>query len=72
MESSKLQLIFKNNEDKKITISVDEPKDDLTKLEVKTAMEVLVAKNIFDYDGGGMVVAIGARRVTTTVEKFEI
>lgn len=72
MEKSKLELIFKNNEDKKITLSVDDPKADLTGLEVKTAMDTLVAKNIFAYDGGGMVATVGARLVTTTVEDLGI
>ena len=72
MDKSKLEMIFKNGEDKKITLFVDDPRADLTGPEVKTAMDTLVAKNIFDYSGGGMVAAVGARLVTTTVEELAI
>lgn len=72
MEKSKLELIFKNIDDKKITLSVDGPRADLTGPEIRTAMDTLVAKNVFDYDGGGMVATVGARLVTTTVEEMEI
>lgn len=72
MDKSKLEMVFKNIDDKKITLSVDDPRADLTGPEVKTAMDTLVAKNIFDYSGGGMVATVGARLVTTTVEDMAI
>lgn len=72
MEKKRLQLIFKNLDDKKITISIDEPKEDLTTMDIKSCMDTIVEKNIFDYPSGGLVETVGARIVTTTVEEMEI
>ncbi|WP_416198708.1 MAG: DUF2922 domain-containing protein [Sporanaerobacter sp.] len=68
MDKTKLELNFKNASDKKVNISVDNPREDATKEEIKQVMDTIVAKNIFYSNGGDIVEAIGARIVTTNVE----
>ena len=43
----KLVMTFKTTDDKKVSLTVDNPKEDLTEEEVKTAMELIKDKNIF-------------------------
>jgi hypothetical protein len=68
VDKTKLELNFKNASDKKVNISVDNPREDATKEEIKQVMDTIVAKNIFYSNGGDIVEAIGARIVTTNVE----
>ena len=46
-ESKKLVMTFKNEVGKEVSISIEDPKDDLTEQQIKTAMELIVEKNIF-------------------------
>lgn len=72
MIKTKLKMEFKDTQGKKFGLSLDEPREDLTELEVKTAMEEVVTKNIFATNAGDIVEAVGAKIVTTTVEELEI
>ena len=38
-ENKKLVMIFRNSAGKNVTISIDDPKDDLTEEQIKTAMD---------------------------------
>ena len=62
--SKRLLLTFLNEEGGKVTITVDNPKDNLTEQEVSQAMADLITKNIFTSRGGNFVEAIGAKVVT--------
>ncbi|SHH80974.1 Protein of unknown function [Caloranaerobacter azorensis DSM 13643] len=72
MARSKLEMIFKNQLDKKTTISVDNPKDDLTEEEVSAAMNEIILKKIFSSSGRDLVAIAGARIVTTNVQELNI
>ncbi|MBS4538160.1 DUF2922 domain-containing protein [Clostridium sp. D2Q-11] len=70
--NSKLELIFKNQQDRKTRISIDEPRADLTEVEIQTAMNSIIAENIFNTSGGDLVAISGARVVTTDIQEFEV
>lgn len=72
METSKLEMEFLDSAGKKFTISLDEPKPDLTETEIRDAMDDIVSRNIFFSTAGDIVSASGARFVTTTVEEVNI
>ncbi|NLV76581.1 MAG: DUF2922 domain-containing protein [Tissierellia bacterium] len=72
MNKTKLELEFKDQMGKKFTLSLDEPRDDVTEVEIKAAMDDIVARNIFFTDGGDIVAAAGARIITTTIDEIEI
>ncbi len=72
MNKSKLEMEFKDAEGKKFSLSIDEPREDITEEEIRTAMDDIVAKNIFYTTGGDIVAPVGARVITTTVEELEI
>mgnify|MGYP000999507045 CR=1 FL=1 len=72
MIKTRLEMEFKDIEGKKFSISLDDPREDLTEIEVKTAMDQVVDKNIFFTKEGDVVETVGARIVTTTVEELAI
>ena len=50
-----LKLVFVTDQSKKITISLDNPKDDVTAAEIKTVMDTIIAKDIFATKSGKLV-----------------
>ncbi|WP_069650377.1 DUF2922 domain-containing protein [Caloranaerobacter ferrireducens] len=72
MANSRLEMVFKNQLDKKTTISIDNPRDDLTEAEVSAAMNEIILKNIFNSSGGDLVAIAGARIVTTDVQELNL
>jgi len=50
-----LRMVFLNQAGKNVTISLDNPRSDITTAEVQTAMDMVVARNIFTSTGGDLV-----------------
>ncbi|MDS1029672.1 DUF2922 domain-containing protein [Bacillota bacterium LX-D] len=63
--AKKLELVFQNAKGSKVTLSLPDPKDGLTPAEVQTAMETIIAKNIFETTGGDLTSIAGARIIST-------
>ncbi|MBQ9283725.1 MAG: DUF2922 domain-containing protein [Acidaminococcaceae bacterium] len=63
-----LELKFRNAAGQSRTITVKNPKDGLTKEEVDTAMNAIVAANVFTSNGGDLVEAVEGRVRTTTLD----
>lgn len=66
-----LIMTFLNEQNKNVSISIDDSREDITAEEIKTAMETIVAKNIFGSKGGNFVKVNGAKIVTTSITEFE-
>lgn len=60
-----LRMSFKNQSGNTVSISLDNPKADLTAAAVETAMDLLIAKNIFTTSGGDLVSKYDAKIITT-------
>jgi hypothetical protein len=65
-----LVLIFQNQGGEKVRFNIDNAREDIGDDEVKTAMETLIAKNIFDTKKGDLVQISGAEVITKSVEEF--
>jgi len=63
METKKLVITFKTSGDKKVSLSIDNPRFDVTEAEIKAAMYLVVSKGIFAPGGSNIVEAIGAKVV---------
>ncbi len=50
-----LRMVFLNQAGKNVTITLDNPRSDITTAEVQTAMDLVVARNIFTSTGGDLV-----------------
>lgn len=67
-----LELQFLTEHDKAITISVQNPKQDLTDAQVLTAMQTIIDQNVFAKEGSTVSIIKGARIVDRVVTDFDV
>ena len=66
-----LRMSFLNQAGKTVSISLDNPKEALTTATVETAMDLVIAKNIFTTSGGDLVSKSDAKLISTdTVDLY--
>ena len=70
--NKKLVMTFKTSDEKKVSISVDNPREDLTEEEVKTAMELIKEKNIFAPNGADLAALVSAKVVQTDTTNYDL
>ncbi|MBS3938439.1 MAG: DUF2922 domain-containing protein [Peptococcaceae bacterium] len=63
-----LQMVFTNAAGQPVTISVADPRDNLTQGEVAAAMAAIIAHDVFLSLGGALVDSLGARVVSRGVQ----
>ena len=66
-----LELKFDTANGKSMTITVDNPKVNLSAIEVEAAMQTIITSNIFHNNGSSLVAVNHARIVERTVSEFE-
>lgn len=71
-ETKKLVMVFKNSVGKNVSISIDDPKDNITETEIKTTMELIVEKNIFKKNDYAFVEAVETKIVTTDTTEYDL
>ena len=69
---TRLVMTFKSSDDKKVSISVDNPREDLEESEIKEAMNTIIEKDIFSPNGGSLVAAISAKVVQTDTTDYDL
>ncbi|CEK30499.1 Protein of unknown function (DUF2922) [[Clostridium] sordellii] len=73
METTKrLVMSFKNTLGRVVSISVDDPREDVTEAEIKKVMDMIVEKNIFVPNGADIVEAVEAKVVVTDTTEFDL
>lgn len=70
--NKKLIMTFKTTDDKKVSLTVDNPREDLTEEEVKTAMELIKEKNIFAPGGADLASLVSAKVVETDTTNYDL
>ena len=65
-------LQHKTTDDKKVSLTVDNPREDLTEEEVKTAMELIKEKNIFAPGGADLASLVSAKVVETDTTNYDL
>ena len=68
----KLVMTFKTTDDKKVSLTVDNPREALTEEEVKTAMELIKEKNIFAPGGADLASLVSAKVVETDTTNYDL
>ena len=68
----KLLMYFKTTGDKKVSISVDNPREDLTEGEVKTTMTLILSSNIFLPNGEELASLVEAKIVETGTTSYDL
>ena len=71
METTRLELFFLDELEEKTKLSIDEPRMDLIPTEIETAMDNIIAANIFVGKGGKFVSKVGAQVVTVSINEME-
>lgn len=72
METKRLVMSFKTNDDKKVSISIDNPRENLTEDEIKSAMDLVLAKGVFAPNGAEIVSTLGAKVVVTDTTDYDL
>ena len=71
-QTKRLLMTFKTTDDKKVSLSVDNPREDITESEIKDAMDLVVSKNIFAPNGADIVSAVAAKVVVTDTTAYDL
>jgi hypothetical protein len=67
-----LVMNFLNEQGKKTAVSINNVKDSLSDAEVAAAMDVIIAKNIFESTGGDLKIKDSASIVDTTTTDLTV
>ena len=70
--NKKLVMTFKTTDDKKVSISVDSPREDLSEDEIKSAMELIIDKSIFSPNGEELAALVSAKVVQTDTTNYDL
>ena len=70
--NKRLVMTFKTTDDKKVSLSVDDPREDITESEIKSAMDLVVDKNIFAPNGADIVSIVEAKVVVTDTTPYDL
>jgi Protein of unknown function (DUF2922). len=62
-----LRMVFKNENGSNFTINLDNPRDNVTPAEIETAMDTIIAKNVFLTPGGALVAKQDIKIIDRTV-----
>jgi len=71
-ESKRLVMVFKNEADKQVSISIDDPRDDVTEAEIKAAMDLIVEKGIFKKGSYALTSVVEAQIVNTQTNEYDL
>lgn len=70
--NKRLVMTFKSADDKSVSLTIDDPREDLTEAQIKDAMELVVSKNIFAPGGEDITVAVSAKVVVTDTTPYDL
>ena len=72
VNTKKLVMVFGTNGDKNVSLSIDKPKAALKETEIKSAMETIVAQNIFARNGEDLIKCVEAKIVNTNTDEYDL
>ncbi len=70
--AKKIDLIFKNEEGRNVTLSLNDPIEPVDPAQISAVMDQVLAEGAFITSGGTLVSKYAARIVERTVENIEI
>lgn len=65
-------VTFKNRIGKNVTLSIDDPRDDLTEEQIKATMELIIEKNIFKKNNHTLVEAVDAQIINSQTDDYDL
>ncbi|MGL4797669.1 MAG: DUF2922 domain-containing protein [Paraclostridium sp.] len=70
--TKKLVMTFLTGVGRKISLSVDDPREDLTEAQIIAAMDLVVEKNIFAPYGSNLASTVEAKVVSTDTTEYDL
>ena len=70
--TKRLVMVFKTDSDRNVSISVDNPRADVSESEIKSAMALIVSKNVFEPNGEQLKALVEARIVVTNTNEYDL
>lgn len=67
-----LELIFETAAGKAVTLSVEDPRENLATPELLAGMQTIIAQNIFEVEGSPFILAKGARIIERNVAEYKL
>lgn len=67
-----LRMVFKTDQDNKVSLRVGVAREDLDAMEVKTVMDLIIAKNIIHSTAGDLIAVDSAYLVETSTTDLEL
>ncbi len=71
-QTKRLLMTFKTTDDKKVSLSIDNPREDIKESEIKDAMDLVVSKNIFAPNSVDIVSIVEAKVVVTDTTAYDL
>ena len=71
-QTKRLVMTFKTDGDRKVSLVVDDPREDISESEIKAAMDLVIAKNIFAPNGDDIVQSVDAKVVVTDTTPYDL
>ena len=68
----KLVMTFKTSNGKNFSLSVDDPRENLTESEIKSAMTLVLSKGVFVVNGEELAALVDAKVVQTDTTEFDL
>ena len=68
----KLLMTFSTEGGRKVSLFITDPKEDLTEAQIKAAMDLIVAKNIFAPNGEDLSAVVEAKIVQTETTEYDL
>lgn len=69
---NKLVMTFKTSNGKNISLSVDDPRENLTESEIKSAMTLVLSKGVFVVNGEELAALVDAKVVQTDTTEYDL
>lgn len=67
-----VQMVFLNEAGKNVSLNITGVKDDVTSAEIKSAMELIISKNILSSTGGDLKSIMSANIISRDVETLAV
>lgn len=71
-QTKRLVMTFKTDGDRKVSLVVDDSRENISESEIKAAMDLVIAKNIFAPNGDDIVQAVDAKVVVTDTTPYDL
>ena len=70
--SKRLLMVFKTTADKQVSISIDNPRDNVSESEIRSVMTLILSSNVFQPNGDELASLVEAKIVVTNTNEYDL